>query len=308
MKYVWIGAVVVVGLVVVLIVSGLLGTAKDASRIVFETWRTGNPEVFVMDSDGSNPRNLTNHLGQDTNPTLSPDRSMVAFVSDRDGNEEIYVTEVKEGSSLRRLTNNTANDRDPTWSPDGARIAFASLRDGNWEIYVMDADGGNPQNVTFTPNEGELQPTWSPDGKSVAFIRGSAVHDVFAVSGTGSGAAATLIVGDGVTPSWSPDGKRIAFARTVPPSNAAELFVVSLDGSQEVRLTSNAAGDFQPCWSPSGSHLVFTRRVTTPQGLSADVWIIAADGTGEKQLTSNPSLPPAAPPGPIVGFGNPDWR
>ena len=79
-------------------------------------------------------------------------QAQIAFVSERDGNPEIYVMNA-DGKNQRRLTNNRADDWSPSWSPDGKRIAFISDRDGHprrripglftSEIYVMDADGGN---------------------------------------------------------------------------------------------------------------------------------------------------------------------
>ena len=68
--------------------------------------------------------------------------NMLAFVSERDGNSEIYVMNV-DGTGLLRLTNDAGRDVDPAWSPDGKRIAFASDRAGSWDIYVMNADGSN---------------------------------------------------------------------------------------------------------------------------------------------------------------------
>ena len=73
-------------------------------------------------------------------------QARIAFVSDRDGNLDIYVMD-NDGSNQRRLTNNPLAEWDPSWSPDGKRIVFTSDRDeraGNRQIYVMDADGGNP--------------------------------------------------------------------------------------------------------------------------------------------------------------------
>jgi len=67
----------------------------------------------------------------------------IAFHSDRDGNQDIYVMNA-DGTNPTRLTSDPASDRVPAWSPDGTKIAFDSRRDGNFEIYVMNADGTNP--------------------------------------------------------------------------------------------------------------------------------------------------------------------
>src|SRR6185503_7112081 len=97
-------------------------------RIAFDSNRTGNDEIFVMNADGSNQINLSNNPAHDNNPSWSPDGKKIAFVSNRDGNDEIYVMNA-DGSNQTRLTNNGSADRTPSWSPDGTKIAFNSTRD-----------------------------------------------------------------------------------------------------------------------------------------------------------------------------------
>ena len=99
-------------------------------------------------------------VGCDGTTPTSTLTGRIAFVSDRDGNVEIYVMDA-DGSNLTNLTNNPAYDWLPVWSPDGSRIAFVSDRDGNWEIYVVDADGSNLTNLTNNPAD-DLLPAWSP--------------------------------------------------------------------------------------------------------------------------------------------------
>lgn len=101
-------------------------------------------------------------------PALERGESRIAFVSERDGNPEIYAVR-PDGSDLVRLTDHPAFDGDPAWSPDGQRIAFRSQRDGNSEIYVMNTDGTEIRRLTDHPAD-DLRPVWSPDGRQVAFI------------------------------------------------------------------------------------------------------------------------------------------
>jgi Tol biopolymer transport system component len=143
--------------------------SPDGSRLAFErdiviVTRTlpfvWNPEIYVVDADGSNQTRLTDNLAKDQYPTWSPDGSGLAFESDRDGNTEIYVMDA-DGSNQRNLTNNPGWDWAPAWSPDGSGLAFESNRDGNTEIYVMDADGSNQRNLTGNPGR-DSNPVWSP--------------------------------------------------------------------------------------------------------------------------------------------------
>ena len=91
---------------------------------------------------------LTNNNAADGQPAWCPDGSKIAFWSNRDGKNEIYVMDA-DGSNVKRLTNNMSDDGNPRWSPDGRKILFDSERDGNGEIYVMDADGSNQSRVTW---------------------------------------------------------------------------------------------------------------------------------------------------------------
>ncbi len=135
--------------------------SPDGSRIVFSSDRDGNPEIYVMDSDGGNVQRLTDNDVQDYSPSWSPDGSQIVFSSRRLGNWDIYAMDAK-GKNVRRLTDDPSVDWEPAWSPDGARLAFSSDRDGDWEIYVMKLDGSKLTQLTEDPGA-DTQPSWRPD-------------------------------------------------------------------------------------------------------------------------------------------------
>ena len=122
-------------------------------------------------------------------PTIAADPvqdGRIVFVSDRDGNWEIYVMNA-DGSGRTNLTNNPAADYDSTWSPDGTKIAFISDRDGNWEIYVMNADGSGQTRLTNNPAN-DHGPTWSPDGAMIAFVSDrDGNKEIYIMNADGSG-------------------------------------------------------------------------------------------------------------------------
>jgi len=144
-------------------------------------------------------------------------RTRIAFVSNRDENQEIYVMEA-DGSNLRRLTQNRAQDASPAWSPDGSQIAFTSDRDGNREIYVMKTDGSNVRRLTnYTDDDSD--PAWSPDGSRITFV--SLREHEYGIYELGLDGGNPVLVHSNrarlASPVWSPDGKRVAFVGYTSP-------------------------------------------------------------------------------------------
>jgi Tol biopolymer transport system component len=204
----------------------------------------------------------------------------IAFVSQRDGIDEIYTMNV-DGTGQTRLTTNTAIDVNPTWSPDGTRIAFVSNRDGNYEIYVMNADGSNQQRLTSSTLS-DLNPTWSPDGTRIAFATnrdtGSSVgYEIYVMNPDGSNQQRlTNNTVDDANPTWSPDGTKIAF--TTNRDGNYEIYVMNSDGSNQQRRTYNTASDGGPAWSYDGSRIVFVRNF---QSSNAEIYAINSDACQE---------------------------
>lgn len=127
-------------------------------KIVFQSDRDGNLEIYEMNADGTNQTRITANTAADFEPVWSPDGTKLLFRSLRDGNGEVYVMNTN-GSGQTDLTNNPATDAHASWSPSGAKIAFVSNRDGNFEIYVMNADGTGQTRLTVSAGTDE-RPDW----------------------------------------------------------------------------------------------------------------------------------------------------
>ena len=110
-------------------------------------------------------KRLTNNSANNRGGEWSPDGTKIAFHSDIDGDQEIYIMNA-DGSGVEKFTFNSACDTSAAWSPDGTRIVFSSDRDGNSEIYIMNADGSNQKNLSKNAAS-DWQPAWcclvSPD-------------------------------------------------------------------------------------------------------------------------------------------------
>jgi dipeptidyl aminopeptidase/acylaminoacyl peptidase len=116
----------------------------------------------------------------------------IAFISSRDGNNEIYIMD-GDGSNQTRLTNNSADDRAPAWSADGSKIAFRSSRDGNGEIYAMGSDGTNRTNLTNNPALDDF-PDWGPTTADTTLPILELPEDIIVNATTADGAQVTFDV------------------------------------------------------------------------------------------------------------------
>jgi len=257
--------------------------APQHAQIVFHSDRDGNMEIYVMDADGKNQRNITNNPAGGGYPAWSSDGQRIAFASNRDGNGEIYVMDA-DGKNQRNLTNNPAYDTEPAWSPDGQRIAFASTRDENFEVYVIDADGKNQRRLTNNPAY-DWYPTWSPDGQRIAFhSRRDGNDEIYVMDADGENQCRLTNnpVGDWF-PAWSPDGQRIAF--TSERDGNGEIYAMDADGNNQRNLTKHPKGDWDPVCSPDGQRIAF---VSNRDG-NPEIYVMDADGNNQRRLTNNPA-------------------
>jgi Tol biopolymer transport system component len=268
---------------------------------------------------------------------------LIAFSSDRDGNDEVY-TMGPEGTGVTRLTNFIASDDlDAAWSPDGQRIAFRANRAGPYEIYVMNADGTGQTKITT--NTAGIQPAWSPDGEKIAFTFNS-TDEIYVMNADGTGLTnVTNHQFSDTSPAWSPDGQRIVFtsgrdgsreiyamnsdgtgqtnitnheflddsatwspnaqkiAFTTNRDGNYEIYTMSPDGTDQTRLTDNGVTDYQPAWSPDGSQIAFT----SDEGGDNEIYVMKADGSLRHAITGNTANDrlPDWQPIPVTGYARP---
>src|SRR6267143_2047285 len=142
--------------------------SPDGSRIAYTSTRDGNPEIYVMDADGTSAGRLTNSPGVDGDASFTADGQAVVFHSQRTGHRQIFLQPITSSDAVR-LTQEPADNSQPTVSPDGETIAFVSNREGNNHIWLMSKDGSSQRPVTRGPQGKEAAPRFLRDG-SLAYL------------------------------------------------------------------------------------------------------------------------------------------
>jgi TolB protein len=249
------------------------------TQIAFIGRQNGNKELFVMDQNGSNVRQLTNDRSIILSPAWSPDSREIAVTSYRDRNPDLVAVGLN-GNGRRPLSQHQGLNSAPAWSPDGGRIALTLSKDGNPEIYTMNRNGTDLRRLTNHPAI-DTSPTWSPTGRQIAYVSDrSGSPQVYIMDAEGSNVRRLTYQGNyNDRPSWSPRGDRIAFVSM--EGSRFDVQVINVDGSGLQRLTMGNGSNESPSWSPDGRFLVFSStRSGVPQ-----LYRMYDDGSGQQQLT-----------------------
>ncbi len=218
--------------------------SPDGKQIAF-SWQG---DLWLVSSAGGEAKRLTVHEGYDFAPVWSPDGTKIAFTSDRYGNDDVFVLNLRDGT-IQRLTYWSGRDRALGWTPDGKAVLFDSTRD--WEpygaepcVYVAPLSGGTPyrlHNATGTPA------ALSPEGERVAFVRRDS--------------------------SWWRKGYR--------GSATGDIWLHDLKADRFTRLTQTDTSDTFPMWSPDGKTLYFL----SERDGTYNLWAMDVASKAVKQLT-----------------------
>jgi len=204
-----------------------------------------------------------------------PTGEKIAFVSDRDGMQQIYLMNPDGSDQVRLCTLGDAHS--PRWSPDGTRVVFEC----RFHVCWMYADGSYQRDIG--PG---MMPDWSPDGRQIVFRGGPPPLDcmarhpvddwgIYVMDIDGSNVSGLTDGEMDDVPRWSPDGGKIAFNRP-PPEQNREIFVMDADGSNVKRITNSEGDDVGPAWSPDGTKIAFE--------YLQDAWIMNSDGSNRTNI------------------------
>jgi Tol biopolymer transport system component/predicted Ser/Thr protein kinase len=256
-------------------------------------------------------KQVTFDPGLEEEPSISPDGSMLAYVTDERGNLDVRILPLSGGQPIA-VGQTDADEAQPAWSPDGTRLAFVSARDHGGRLQIALGLGSLQQYVYAQRGDiflapalgGEAvklieqgyYPSWSPDGKKIVFQSERGGHGDLWIVDTAGGPARQITNDDlyDYHPSWSPDGKWIVYAMQRRRGTAAsyEVRVVPAEGGEPRVLTTAQYTVISPTWSHDGKHILFS---SNRRG-SMNLWKIPFSARSPRQLP--------VPEGVTFGEGN----
>ena len=258
--------------------TGIAGT-----RIAFVSTRTGKSELFVMDADGSNQRQMTADNKMVAAPCWGARGIEIYFTSYKNFNPDLYGISI-DGTQRWSISALPGFNLSPAWSEKKQHIVLTLSKDGNSELYTMTREGKNLKRLTQQKSI-ESSPSWSPDGSTIIFTSDrTGTPQIYRMASDGSNQKRITFQGrynDSAV--FSPKGDKIAFAAR--SGGYFNLFLMNPDGTEWINLTANQGNNEEPTWAPDGEHIAFVSdRSGAPQ-----IYIMCIDGTNQTRLTSHGS-------------------
>ena len=270
------------------------GTPEGGGRgqIAFVSERSGTPQVYLMNADGSDAQPLTAEAEGACQPEWSPDGLSLAYISPCSGLQErydgasIFILNLETGRS-DLISTFATGDYDPAWSPDGTRLAFTSLQTGKPQIFIYEFADGIAHRLMNRTTANRM-PAWSPDGTQIVFVSPSPVTVkpiLYVVDSNGLEEPRAILgqnFSEAYRPTWSPDGDLILFDLGKKPVLGGR----QLSASQDVPVTTSLTVAENPAFSPDASWIVFNGAGQEP-GL--DIYLMLRTGARLTALTDDPA-------------------
>jgi len=271
--------------------------SSDGRKIVFGSLRDGHGDIYVMNSDGTNMKRLTNTSAYEGEPGFSPDDSKIVFISERDDLTygRIYIMD-SDGSNQKRLTFDKAYDYSPKFSPDNKSIIFGRDKGNHYtDIYSISVDGSKLKRLTFDENpKGNLQ--FSRDGDKIRYSSlnlKTVAPEIYEMSMDGHDVKLILKLSKGdYHASYSKDDENIVFVSSrmtdykVDFYTRTEIFTCNFNGANLKQLTQTKTYKSSPTFSPNGQKIMFLSQERDGRG-KGQIMTMNSDGSDLKVIANN---------------------
>ncbi|MHB8810536.1 MAG: Tol-Pal system beta propeller repeat protein TolB [Desulfobulbaceae bacterium] len=244
------------------------------SRVAYVSDSTGRKEAYVADALGRGHRQVTKHRHLVVSPRFSPDGNFLAYSSYHTGNQNLYLTDLRQSKVTNAISKRRGMNMAPAWSPDGKTMIVTMSKDGSPDLYLIDRQGQIKERLTSGAGI-NVSPSWSPDGNSIVFVSDrSGTPQVYLMNLKSRNTQRLTFEGNENTePSWSPKGDLIAFSSR--RDGQYHIYTMNPGNPNSTQQVSSGWGDCEsPAWSPDGKQIAFARRGEGKK----QIWVMLKDG------------------------------
>jgi TolB protein len=260
--------------------------AISNTRVYFVSDRTGHKEIWAMDWDGANQKQITSYRSITTFPAVAFDGTKIGYTTFAHGLPQLEIYSVELNRRLPFYNQKASMNATIDFTPDGKEVVFSSTLAGDYaQLYRANINGSNLRRLTSV-RAIDVEPKVNPKtGNEIVFVSGrSGPQQIYKMNIDGADIIRlTTGEGEASNPAWHPNGQFIAFAwtRGFEPGNY-NIFTMDVASRSMNQLTHGAGRNENPTWSPDGRRIIFSSR----RGRSTHLYSMLADGTQVKQLTT----------------------
>ncbi|MDI6641238.1 MAG: hypothetical protein QME68_02885 [Elusimicrobiota bacterium] len=261
---------------IVLRFTGEKGIAQ--TKIAFANDMSGYKEIYVIDYDGYNLRQLTFDKSINIFPKWSKN-SQIAFCSYKFTNPDLYVID-SDGSNRRAVSIHQGLNTTPAWSPDGKTIVLTLSKGKSPNLYHIDLSGKITKQITYGSGI-NTSPCFAPNSREIVFISDkSGIPQLYLTDIEGVNTRKIYTDGYCDSPAWSPKGDKIAFAQRLKGASFFDIYLYDISTGKISQLTFNSGSNENPSFSPDGRFIAF---ISTRNG-KRELFLMFLNGSGQMRL------------------------
>jgi TolB protein len=254
------------------------------SKIVYVSRKKNIKEVYLADILGKKVRQITRHRNLTVSPRFKPDGNFLTYSSYHTGNQNLYITDLRQSKTTRVLSRRRGLNLAPAWSPDGNRMILTLSISGTPDLFLLDSKGKIIEQLTKKTGI-NVSPTWSPDGNHIVFVSDrSGKPQLYHMNLTSRKINRLTFEGiENAEPNWSPADNMVVYSSL--RDGVYQLFMLNpLEGGEPVQLTTDLSHHESPAWSPDGNQVIFAKR----DGKDNHIYAILKNGSYQRRILNLP--------------------
>lgn len=241
-------------------------------------------ELYLTDILGRTVRQVTRHHNLVVSPRFVPDSPFMTYTSYHTGNQNLYITDLRQNKVTRALSRRPGMNLAPAWSPDGESMIITLSYKGNPDLYLLNRNGQIKRQLTS--NTGiSVSPTYSPDGKNIVFVSDRSGSPQLYLMELSSRKVQRLTFegSENAEPDYHPSENLVVFS-SLRNGSYQICTIEPKAGATATQLTSALTNHEAPSWSPDGNQIVFSKQ----EGRVNRIYAMMKNGSFQRMLFSFP--------------------